>query len=176
MRSLYRNFANNKFNHSLDLTNTTSELNTSVLEVLSLVNNSITNVVFPSSVSSSLTYADRLSNDILYVSLSSFLSIDSFLGFSNMLGLLTKRAAQFQTGGWGVTWKLTQIVIWSCRFAIYSVYWVFHVWEHFPFAALVETHIVKVIYKKESKDRFVMWIKAILQWQVINPSHDYIYF
>jgi hypothetical protein len=91
MRSLYRNFANNKFNQSLDLTNTTSELNTSVLEVLSLVNNSITNVLFPSSVSSS----DRLSNDILYVSLSSFLSIDSLLGFSNMLGLLTKKAAQF---------------------------------------------------------------------------------
>ncbi|CAK9215896.1 unnamed protein product [Sphagnum troendelagicum] len=56
-------FANNKFNESLDLTNTTSKLNTSVLEVLSLVNNSITNVLFPSSVSSS--YADHLSNDIL---------------------------------------------------------------------------------------------------------------
>ncbi len=85
MRSLYRNFANNKFNQSLDLMNTASELNTSVLEVLSLVNNSITSVLFPSSVSSSLAYADpRLSNDILYVSLSSFLSIDSCLGFRNM--------------------------------------------------------------------------------------------
>jgi Leucine-rich repeat (LRR) protein len=79
------NFANNKFNQSLDLMNTASELNTSVLEVLSLVNNSITSVLFPSSVSSSLAYADpRLSNDILYVSLSSFLSIDSCLGFRNM--------------------------------------------------------------------------------------------
>jgi Leucine-rich repeat (LRR) protein len=79
------NFANNKFNQSLNLTNMASKLNTSVLEVLSLVNNSITSVLFPSSVSSSLAYADpRLSNDILYVSLSSFLSIDSCLGFRNM--------------------------------------------------------------------------------------------
>ncbi len=176
MRSLYRDFANNKFNESLDLTNTTSELNTSVLEVLSLVNNSITNVLFPSSVSSSLAYADRLSNDILYVPFHPSCQLIVFWGLAICLDYLPRKQLNFQTGGWGVTWKLTQIVIWSCRFAIYSVYWVFHVWEHFPFAALVETHIVKVIHKKKSKDRFVIWIKAILQWQVISPSHHYIYF
>jgi Leucine-rich repeat (LRR) protein len=92
-------FANNKFNESLDLTNTTSELNTSVLEVLSLVNNSITNVLFPSSVSSSLAYADRLSNDILYVPFHPSCQLIVFWGLAICLDYLPRKQLNFQTGG-----------------------------------------------------------------------------
>ncbi|KAH9555040.1 hypothetical protein CY35_08G093800 [Sphagnum magellanicum] len=60
------NFDDNKFNGSLNLSNTTPRVNLSALEVVSLVNNSIMQVLFPSSVASSQAYADLpLSNEIL---------------------------------------------------------------------------------------------------------------
>ncbi|CAM6024896.1 unnamed protein product [Sphagnum balticum] len=60
------NFDDNKFNGTLNLSNTTPWVNLSALEVVSLVNNSIMHVLFPSSVASSQAYADLpLSNEIL---------------------------------------------------------------------------------------------------------------
>jgi hypothetical protein len=66
MRCTHRNFDDNKFNGSLNLSNTTPRVNLSALEVVSLVNNSIMQVLFPSSVASSQAYADLpLLNEIL---------------------------------------------------------------------------------------------------------------
>jgi len=94
MRSLYRNFANNKLkNQSLDLRNTTSEL--------------------------------------------------------NMMSILEE---------W--SWKPTIPKLWYDHVHLQLL----HLWQCFPFAVLVETHLVKAIYKKRSEDRFVMWIKTILWW------------